>query len=281
MKKIPSYIYIILLLILVVVLQFSSDKEKLKVEAQQPIILDAKLIQTFDLGLHNAAADFVWLSTIQYYGDPNYENYDKLKDYLELTVTLDPNFVYPYSFGTLVLPSLKQTDEAINLAQRGIDSIITTPSSVIPAKAGILNVPDAWQIPFYLGTTYHIYKDDAKNAAKYLDIASRTPGAPENIKIIAANYGSRDDKRQQTIDIWTGINETTNDSTVKNQAQEYITHFEILNLLDKAVIEYQTKFNKLPSTLDDLITGQILIGIPPDPLGTTFTITKTGQVLSQ
>lgn len=274
MKKIPSYIYIIFLLILVVVLQFSSDKEKLKVEAQQPIILDAKLIQTFDLGLHNAAADLSWLSAIQYYGDPNYKNYDKLKDYLELTVTLDPNFVYPYSFGTLVLPSLKQTDEAINLAQRGIDSTITN-------EAKYLSSPDAWQIPFYLGTTYHIYKDDAKNAAKYLDIASRTPGAPENIKIIAANYGSRDDKRQQTIDIWTGIYETTNDSTVKNQAQAYITHFEIINLLDKAVAEYQTKFNKLPSTLDDLIAGQILIGIPPDPLSTTFTITKTGQVLSQ
>ena len=227
MKKIPPYIYIIFLLISVVFLQFSSDKEKLKVEAQQPIILNAKLIQSFDLGLHNAAADFAWLSTIQYYGDPNYKNYTKLKDYLDLTVTLDPNFVYTYAFGTLILPSLKQTDDAIDLAQRGI-------SSVIPAKTGILNVNDAWQIPYYLGTTYHIYKDDAKNAAKYLDMASKTPGAPDNIKIISANYGSRDDKRQQTIDIWTGIYETTNDPTDKDQADSYITHFEILNLIDKS-----------------------------------------------
>ncbi|MEI6498922.1 MAG: hypothetical protein WCO23_03090 [bacterium] len=274
MKKIPPYIYIFLSLTMIVFLQFSSDREKLKVEAQQPIILDASLIRSFDLGLHNAAADFAWLSSIQYYGNPDYSNYSKLKDYLDLTVTLDPQFVYPYSLGTLLLSSLKQTDKAIGLAQRGIDSILSSQSDKTPN-------PDAWQIPYYLGTVYHIYKDDPANAAKYLDLASETPGAPENIKIIAANYGSRQDKRQQTIDIWTGIYETTKDQSVKDRAEAYITHFEILNFLDKSVSEYQAKFSHMPASLDDLITGQILIGIPPDPLGTTFSLTETGQVISQ
>lgn len=260
MERALKLLTIPILLIGIIVTQYFFDTEKTKAKYQEPTVLKPEIIKLADLGLHNAASDIEWLAMIQYFGGNQSKTNEKLSDYLNLATTLDPKFSYPYAFGALILPDINKTDEAISLAEKGIKEA----------------EPD-WRIPYYTAVTYFLEKQDMANAAKYFDLAAHTPGAPANIQTIAANFGSRSDKREQTKQIWLGIAENSNDEIVQNRAKMYVEHYEILDFLDEVIGKYQQKYSKAPSTIDDLITDKILIALPPDPFGLQFKIDEKGK----
>ena len=241
--------------------QFFYDQSKAKADYSEPNLFKSDLIKAIDLGLHNAAGDLYWLAGIQYFGGAESQTYEKLFDYLNLSSDLNPQFPYPYAFGTLVLPSIGQTDQAIELAKKGIDK----------------SSPD-WRISYYLGAIYHINKDDTANAVKYFDLASRTEGVPDGIKKVSANFGTRGEKRQKTKEIWIGIYETSKDELVKERARDYIAHYEILDFLEEAANQYRNINGSFPKEVSDLVSGNILKAIPPDPFGLEFAIDEKGHI---
>ena len=249
----------ILIFACIIVVQIFYDSGKGNRVYVEPLILKPEIVKAANLGLNNATADLEWLSAIQYVGGGESRTYEKLADYLFLSANLDQKFSYPYAFGVLMLPMFGQTDRGLELGQLGIDNKIND-----------------WRIPYYMATTYH-QKDDQKNAAKYFDIAANTPGAPDNIKKVAATYGTRADIREKTKQIWIGIYDTSNDEVVRERAKNYILHFEILDLLEQAAKEYYKINNKYPTTPDDLVTGRILRAIPPDPFGFVYVFDETGR----
>lgn len=240
--------------------QMFYDSAKAKAVYTEPVVFKSDVIKVADLGLHNAASDLFWLAAIQYLGGGDSATYEKLDDYLFLSADLDPQFAYPYAFGALLLPAFKQMDRGIEIAHKGVDN----------------NVAD-WRISYYLATILYLNKDNLPEAAKYFDLAANTPGAPDGIKKVAANFGTNKDKRDQTIKIWQGIYETTNDEVVKERAKNYIIHLEILNLLDQASEEYNKRNGKYPADINDLVAGRILTAIPPDPFGFEFSIDQSGK----
>lgn len=241
-------------------MQVFYDSGRAKAVYSEPNVLTSDVIKAADLGLHNAVSDLMWLSAIQYLGGGESRNYEKLDDYLALATDLDSKFSYPYAFGVLVMPTFGQTDQAIKLAQKGLTDA----------------EPD-WRIPYYMATTYHIELSDTQNAAKYFDIAANTKGAPDNIKRIAATYGTRPDLREQTKQIWISIAENSKDEVVIERAKAYITHYEILDFLEQAVKIYKERFGQYPADINDLVGGQILRAIPPDPFGFEYKIDESGR----
>lgn len=261
MKKIYLLSLFLIFFTGIVISQLFYDQSKAKAKYIEPDLFKPEVIKAIDLGLHNAAGDLFWLASIQYFGGNQSKTYEKLGDYLALTSDLNPKFPYPYAFGTLVLPGIGQTDQAINLAKKGIAE----------------SEPD-WRIPYYLGTIYYINKEDNENAVKYFDLAARTKGVPDGIKRVAANFGSRGEKRQKTKEIWTGIYETTKDGVVRERAKAYILHYEIIDFLEEAVNQYKKINNAYPKDLNELITGKILKALPEDPFGFEYTIDESGHV---
>lgn len=248
------------LIALVISSQIFSDASKEKTEKPSPFVIPTKVVLAADLGLHNAASDIAWLSAIQYFGDWQSDGYAKLVDYIKAVNELDPKFSYPYAFGTLILPELGKSDEAIEIAKAGID------------KAD----PD-FLIPYYLAVTYFIEKKDYENAAYYFDLAARTKGAPDNVKAISASFGGRPDLRAQSIAIWTSIYENSSDEVVRERAKAYVIHYEILNLLENAAAQYKTKNGIYPQNIDDLVSAKILRAIPDDPFGFKYYIDEEGR----
>lgn len=260
-KKIYLTTVFLLLVCGLFISQYFFDQNKKKTIPAEPLVLKSEIVKVVNFGLHNAAADFAWLSAIQYFGGGSKSNYAKLDDFLSLSTDLDPKFAYPYAFGSLVLPSINQTDRAIELAKKGI------------AEA----TPD-WRIPYFLATTYHIDKKDSKNASYYFDVAARTKGVPEGIKRVAATYGSRPDIREQTKQIWLGIYESSSDEIVKERAKNYVIHYEILSFLEEAAKQYQKRYQKIPETPEEMIPS-ILKNIPEDPFGLQFKFDETGRAV--
>lgn len=245
----------ILMLSAIVILQIFSDKEKAKAIYSEPIVLKSTMIRLSDLGLHNAAADLLWLSSIQYFGGADSKTNEKMSDYLFSATELDPQFSYPYAFGVLILPMVNQMNQALELGQKGVD----------------LHLAD-WRIPYYMATTYFINRNDTVAATKYFDIAANTKGAPENAVRIAARFGSSSDKRDQTIQIWQGIYETTNDEVVKERAKKYLIHYQTLDILDQAIQYYYNLNKKYPVSISDLVEAKIIDQIPINPFGFKYII---------
>jgi len=258
MKRIFNITLILLAFAGIVTSQYFFDTQKKKVKFQEPFILKPKIVKAANLGLNNASADLAWLGAIQYFGGGESKSYRELPSYLSLASELDPKFSYPYAFGVLILPGLGYMDQGVDLALKGIKD----------------SLPD-WRIPYYLATIYHLDKNDPANAAKYFDIAANTKGAPDGIKKVAANYGSKGNKRERTKQIWTGIYETTNDSVVKERAKNYLIHFEIMDLLEQASAQYHKINNKYPANVNDLVSARILKAIPEDPFGFQFEVNQT------
>jgi len=260
MKRIFSYLIFLVLFASVIGVQYFSDQDRKRIPYTEPLVFRPEIVRAADMGLHNAASDLMWLTAIQYLGGGESENYDKLGDYLFLAADLDPKFAYPYAFGALLLPAFGRVDKGIEIAQKGIDN----------------NVQD-YRIPYYLASTYWLSKDDPVSAAKYFDIAAHTPGAPDGIKKVAANFGSRGDKRAKTMAIWEGIYTTTRDEVVRERAKNYLIHLQLMDLLDQASLEYYKINKKYPTTPQDLVDVRILRAVPVDPFGFEFTFDTEGK----
>lgn len=247
----------ILLLMGVVYSQYYFDLEKKGRSSIPETTIPAQVIKISNLGLNSVSSAIIWIYTIQQLFDhPN-----QVPKLIKITNELDPKFSYPYAFAALVLPAFNFTDQATEIA-----------------KKGIANAEPDWRIPYYLATTYHIFLKDRENAALYFSIAASTTGVPENIKFIAARYGTSQ-YLEQTKQIWLSIFETSDDGFVVEKARNHVIHLEMLEILEKKVSLYKQKYGLHPSNIAELINKKIIKEVPQSPLGVNFEIGKDGKII--
>lgn len=261
-----SFLKIITSLIFFVIIAFCQllhDRYSIESFQNKPLIPNIQIVKATDLGLHSAASSLYWLYTIQYFGSARKDEYINLPDYINLVTDLDPKFSHPYAFAPLIMPQYNLTDQAIDIAKKGIEK----------AEAN-------WEIAYNLGLLFHMHKENQAEALKYFDIAAQTPNAPDFAKWIATNYGSRPDIREQTKLIWRGVAENTKDEVLKERAETYIYHYELMSFLEQSASLYKEKFGQYPESLEKLVEAKILKEIPADPFGYTFTIDNDGRVRS-
>lgn len=254
----------VLLCAAIVSVQYSFDMLKNEQPHAPLLLIPAPVVRATDLGLHSAAAAFFWVGVIQRFVTLAGGQLNGLAAHIRIINDIDQKFSYPYAFAELVLPASKHFDEAIKIGKRGL------------AAAD----PD-WQIPYYLAVDYHIYLKDRENAAIYMNIASRIPGAPANVKYVAATYGNRQDLRQQTRAIWVSIYENSRDEIVQQQAEMQMKHIDTLDFLEKAANLFKERTGSYPKTLDELVAQKILKAIPPNPFGLPYDTKGDGKVFSK
>lgn len=251
------------LLALTAGIQFFYDKNKIAAPFEFQSF-SPRVIKKIDLGLHSAAASFLWIQTRTELPFLPF-GYNQFAADLNLINDLDPRFSEPYAFTVVVLESStkypNRVSEAIRIGKKGTEEAD----------------PD-WRIPFYTAAIYHLDLRDRLNAARYFDIAGRTPGAPDAIKRFALNYGILPNELKETKQIWQAIYESSKDDGVRKQAKAHIEHIQIIEFLAEAVGQYKAKYNKGPEKIEDLISKNIIRGIPSDPFGFEFQIFKGGLV---
>lgn len=220
----------------------------------EPQPLSAESSKAISFGAKEFVADLYWLKLIQYYGggDPN-GKYRKPAELFTTITDLSPKFTAAYQTGLLILPGEGFVNEAIALGEKGIK-----------------NLPDRWEMPYYTGIVYHIYKKDYLTAGRYFEDAAKLPGAPENAKYLAAIYYNKGDQRQTAYALFKTVYDGTRDSFIKERTAKYLAHLEGIFLLDTKIAEFKQRYNRLPKTLNELISTKLLDGIPVSPLGLTY-----------
>nr|HEC21049.1 hypothetical protein [Candidatus Peregrinibacteria bacterium] len=196
MKKIAISAIAILLAASVVFFtqtQLKNYHGKVRAEIiEQPLfLLPSDSVKLFSLGFDNLVADLLWLKTVQYVGGhiSSREN-NTLYQYLNLITDLDPQFKHPYLFGELLLPEKGKTGQAIALAEKGLR-----------------NVPNAWEIPYYLGFIYFFHEENYEKAADLYELAATKEGVLLSAKKIAATLRSQANKHIISLEMFKDLYE--------------------------------------------------------------------------
>jgi hypothetical protein len=254
---------LILLLAVVVLFQAGYDATQPTIAPSASSGISPDFIRAVDMGFDAGVGSFFWIGTMpeiidailggkmEYLADERYVN------------AVDPKLSYPYAFTVITLPA------ASSYAGRVTDALAI-------GEQGIQNADPDWRIPYYMAADYFLELKDDKNALWYYNLAARMPGIPDYALRFSLNFGIRSSERQKTEDLWATIRDSSNDQDTKERAQAYIDRLEIFDYLDTASKMYQTKYGKIPTSTDALVTGGIVPAIPEDPFGFTFIINRDG-----
>lgn len=261
---------IVVLFAAVAFLQVRIDRES-RSEAQQEqelLVTSGPLLKKLSLGYAPLLADIYWTRAVQYYGSRLGQKdvtFDLLSPLLNISVALDPHLVIAYRFGAIFLsmPRPDRTDLAIDLVKRGIAAN-----------------PDEWRLDYDLGVLYYWRLKDYKNAAPAFLAASNVPSAPPFLKLMAAGMAEKGGSIEMSEMIFAELYRSTQDRNVKKWAIEQLQSLKAQQeeeQLNGLIEEYESRFQRNPKSMDDLVAAGLLRQNPLDPTGYPYVIGPDGN----
>lgn len=159
---------------------------------------DTRMMRVLMLGYDQAAADVMWLRTLDYFARhlASDRRYRWLEYFLDQIIELDPKFRKVYHWaGTNVLYGRRFTNPNVRLSSRFYELALE-------------KFPDDYEAAYRLGLNYYIEMraDDPEERRRYrekglsyLERAANTPGAPDRLRSMVAAISSRLGKKQLAL----------------------------------------------------------------------------------
>lgn len=240
-------------------------------QKEELLLQSGPVLKKMSLGYDALLADLYWTRAVQYYGtnlDRGGSHFELLAPLLNVTVTLDPQLIVAYRFGSIFLSERPpigpgRPDLAVQLIQRGIAAN-----------------PGDWHLYFDLGFLYFWHFHDYENAALAYQKAGDAPGAPEWLKVLSARMADRKEALETSRIIWTRIFETSRDPLIRDTALRHLTTLRVQ--LDEGWLnddseDYRKRFGRYPTSIEELIKVGLLRGVPLDPHGFPYVIGPGGK----
>ena len=237
------------------------------------------------------AADLYWIRTIQYYGGGARRNaqdeagasfipappasiaalsdaYPLLYPMLDITTTLDPRFNIAYRFGAVFLAEpyprgAGRPDLAIRLLEKGLGQR-----------------PDKWEYMEDIGFVHYWFVHDFREAARWFDKAAGTPGAPNWLRPLAATTLAQGGDRRSSRAMWEAIRQSAEVDWLRQSAERRLAQLQardIIDALQRRVDEYVARTGETPDWTA-LVRARALPGVPLDPSGAPYELTRDGRV---
>lgn len=229
--------------------------------ADESLYLNGKTARRMSLGFNGLAADWYWMRSLQYVGwkvlnapdDVPIDNLGPLNmkllaPLLDTATTLDPEFLDPYEYAAIVLPSI-DVQQAIRITQKGIDAN-----------------PQAWRLYHQLGYIYW-QQHDYPAAAEMYDRGAKIPGAPVWMEAMKAKMAADGGSRATAREIYTRMYEQSGEDTVKEMARKHLLRVDSLDQQDalrKIMTDYQTRAGKCPDSWKELDRVFRALRVPTD-----------------
>lgn len=220
-----------------------------------------QLVLTF----RGLAADVYWIRTIQHFGGDLGSGrvvgrFELLEPLLDLTTSLDPQFVAAYRDGAMFLgmpePSgAGRIDQAVALLKKGLEVS-----------------PDRWQYAYDIGFVYYLDAADYRTAGSWFARAGAMPHAPEWIQPLAATTLARGGERAAARRLFTELG-TADQPYLRKAAARGLAQLEALDAIDQLqsiVEQYEAREHTYPSGWGDLIRVGRLSGTPADAAHVPF-----------
>ena len=232
---------------------------------------NAAVTKAAAFGYDNLAGDWIWLQTVQYYGQHSLTDreYIYLGHMFDILSVLAPDFKAAYNFGALLLAhDAGDVPAADRLMQKGME-----------------NNPEDWTLPFFRGFVHFVFSRNYREAGRWFTVSSRQPQAPEMPGRFAA-FAMRKGKDLETSRaLWVELLNKTGNKTEKIMAQFYIDKIDremVIKQLQELSDTFHKQNKRRIASLKDLVLWGYIKRVPDDPLGGVFYWDqKTGKVYAK
>ena len=230
----------------------------------ESLYLNDKTARRISLGFNGLVADWYWMRSLQYVGKKmfSYEgnlnlddlsplNLKVLAPLLDTATTLDPEFIEPYEYAAIVLPSV-DVQQAIRLTQKGIAAN-----------------PNAWRLYHQLGYIYW-RQGQYQMAGETYDRGAKIPGAPAWMEAMKAKMATEGGSRSTAREIYTRMYEQSTEYEVKEMARKRLLELDSLDQRDglrKLFTAYKQRAGKCPDSWRELEPVFRALRVPVDQSG--------------
>jgi tetratricopeptide (TPR) repeat protein len=212
-----------------------------------------KYLKPASFGYYAIFADFIYLWSIQYYGDPGFHpRMEYLKHTYDIITELDPRYMDAYQTGALFMfYEGRNPKGGLQLLDQGLEKN-----------------PEQWILPLDAGFYCMMRLGDKKLAAEYFEKAAKIPRAHSLAKRALASMRFKLGDKVTALHLWMEVLDTAENATIKQSAYQQVHDLRVLIDLDvirAAISEFESKFGKHPFNLQQLVTQGFLKSYPYDP----------------
>jgi len=257
------------------------DKESV----QEDLYLQGPTAKRLSIAFNGLAADWYWMRALQYVGrkalhfqdthpgqlslnDLGNLNLHVLPPLLRVSTNLDPQFMAPYEYGAMILPTFNN-DEAIALLTYGIEQN-----------------PDQWQLYQHLGYVYWQRKDYQKSGELYAT-GGNLSGAPGWMSEMGARMLAEGGSVGAARQMYQHLYEESNDDQVKQLLLRrllQVDSFEQRDVIRRVLSDYSARLHRCPASWRDVTAALRASRLPIDPNssapldpgGTAYVLVKDG-----
>ena len=237
---------------------YAVDRQRLSLSrtAELSYLPEGKYLKVAVLGYRELAADVLWLKAVQGLAGKQQTRQGYLGAYhaVDVLTELDPKFVHAYQYtGTVLGVVAGMVKESVALLTKGVK-----------------HNPTTWQLSFFLGYDYYYELRDPASAAKHFQTASLQSGAPSWVAGLAARMAVEANDPAAALEFLQRLYVQTHDEQLREGLARRIrevTAERDIRVLEQGVRTYRDRTQKVPKTLDDLVTSNIVSVIPADPFG--------------
>jgi tetratricopeptide (TPR) repeat protein len=232
---------------------------------EEQLYLNGPSARRMSLAFNGLAADWYWMRSLQYVGrkvvkyeDGHGGQFDLinlstldlrlLPSLLDVTTTLDPQFIPAYQYGAVILPEIN-VDAAIALLNKGIAAN-----------------PSSWRLHQHLGYIYWQRKDYAR-ASQVYDAGSKLPGAPAWVAAMAARMKADGGSPDAAREMYQHLYESSGDPSVKQMVEHQLARLDWLADRDKIkerLAEYRKRNGRCPAVWHDVREALRAVPLPID-----------------
>lgn len=268
MKRLgPIILLIYVLAISVNYFAYSKYRANSNLFTQMLYLPSGKYLKPASFGYHALLSDFVYLWSIQYYGDPIFSpKMEYLKHTYDIITELDPYYIDAYQTGALFMFYEGRNPQA------GLELL----------DKGIKKNPNEWILPADAGFYCYMNLKDKARAIEYFNQVVKIPDAPSQAKRLLAGMHFQLGDKKMAYDLWKEIYETSNKPHIKQIAYQHMHDLKVLvdiENLKKAIKQYQNQNGNLPASVEQLYASHLITEIPVDPDGHSYVYDPlTGKV---
>lgn len=224
-------------------------------------------------GYRSLLADYFWIQTLQAVSNAQTpEQYRDIYDYANLVISLDPKFHPIYVFAGATLPVQDRSGAWRNVRE-----------STEVLERGMQAFPDFVFLRILLAYNINAYDHDHARAAALLAETAKLPGAPTYLGALAAKLYGQAGEFETGFLLAKTLARTAEDETTRAEFERRAKELQldrILREVDRAVEAFHHRAGRPPSSIEELVSANLLTQVPPDPLGGTLVIDAVGRARS-
>jgi len=226
-------------------------------------------LRDVSLGYEHLLADVLWFRTISYFGQ-HYRGdhvYKWLAYMCNLVTDLDPRAQHVYLFGGVILPwEADRVDDGIALLEKGTR-----------------NLPDSWRLHYILGFNYYFFKNDLAAASRALGAAVRLPDTPEFVSQMFVTLFAAHAGPETALTFLQGMERDGLSEEMRGTIHQRVLEMQLtgdIDALEGAAKDFESRWQRPPVDLAELVSQGVLAAIPPEPFGGRYLLGEDGRVVS-